>query len=209
MCSTKNTKSESICLWFNSILCIILSISFIIEVSKYMSIINYEKEICNITSVSYPTELPTESTLDLWTVCDCGYNCLARYPCVKLFSDKGDDFIKEDWSESRSKCTYNKDNCNDGEDIMVSTKYLKESIDKVRHLLSKNQTQCYFDKHNFDKPIFIDLDIETSKIKTCVIGSILATIIIMILFYFCLYKRYNNKTGNTTYTSNTINTTKF
>ena len=196
MCSENTTKSDSCCLWFDGILCAILAILFIVEFSKYGNIMDYEEGICNITRATYPTEMPTESTLDLWTKCDCGRNCYARYPCVKLFTDMGTDFIREGWDDRRSECTFNKKRCSNGEDAVVIANFLNNSIESARAYINSGTTKCYFVPDSSEDPVFLDLDIETSKIKTCVFGSILATLILINCCCFCCSKRKNQSKGD-------------
>lgn len=157
---------------------------------------DYEEGICNITSVTYPTEMPTESTLDLWTKCDCGLNCYARYPCVKVFTDMGTDFIREGWDDRRAECTFNKGRCKDGEDPIIIANYLNNSIDNAREYINLGETKCYFVPDSSDDPVFLDLDIETSKILTCVFGSILAFLILINCWCFCCCKRKNQTKGD-------------
>ena len=70
-----------------SVLAMIVGIIFGHSAYKYFETINLVEEKCNITSISYLMNFPTENNTEGWKRCDCGKNCWSLTSCVQLYTN--------------------------------------------------------------------------------------------------------------------------
>lgn len=169
------------CMLFTTIL---IFVGCIVPLSNYP---NYKENICNITRIEYPTQLPTENNTNGWTKCDCGRNCMAWTTCIKLYSSVKPDLVIMDEYDRTEYCTFVEDKCRDGEDLIYATRKLSQ-VPGIVDKYYNNEVKCYYDKDI--RTIYLDKDYNDFLI---ILPSIFLGL--MICIGICCYyfdKRKNN-----------------
>ena len=175
----------------------IFAIGFTLASVHYFDVENYVESSCFIDQSTYPTSFPNSTTPDyFWTTCDCGRRCIANYPCLRLYSNWSSDFIKERTGDTERKCTFNKEECRDGELLLTTLRYLEETQERKNEYYNNNVT-CYMDKDEpSENPIYLDVDIHTRFIVFLVFGGLFALYILILLVLYvkwCIRSREENK----------------
>ena len=106
---------------------------------------NFDEEICHITNVTIPTELPSYNSTTGWKNCDCGKRCTAWTPCISLYSSINPYFIIRNDLYSPNEhpdCTFYDSECNKGEDARYTVQKMEEAQSIMQQYLDQNVT-CY------------------------------------------------------------------
>lgn len=155
----------------------------------------YELTQCNITRVSYPTSILNRSE-DLWQDCYCGRRCRSFSPCIRLYTDIGDGYIKGSYPEEEdAKCTFVEDKCYNGEGHDSITMRIMESISKAELYLNST-IDCYY--KDDASPVYLEIEMNLQKV-------IFAIFVIIISFCICLLCNailYNMSKKNIIYVEN-------
>ena len=173
--STSNGSSTNKCSYFAGVtgglfVLIFTAGAFIITSSEYFYLMEYESSICNITNVTYPTTFPTEDTLNLWSTCDCGKHCQARYPCITLFMNENRDSIKYDYSKRDFTCTITETSCPRGDDPLVINQDLTENIALAETYINATIGCFVHSTDSESNPTFLYIDFQNSE-KSFIIAS--------------------------------------
>ena len=172
------------CMLFTSI---IVFIGCVVPLSDYN---DYKENICNITRIEYPTQLPTENNTEGWTKCDCGRYCMAWTTCIKLYSSVKPDLVIMDEYDRNEECTFVDDKCPDGENLMYATGKLTE-VPGIIDEYYNNEVTCYYD--NNIKTIFLEKDYSDLLI---ILPSIFVGIMVIIGICICYYERKNTSNNS-------------
>jgi hypothetical protein len=128
----------------------IIGIVLLFEYIKYISVI--EKE-CILTNVIYPTRLPHNvSDMSGFKTCDCGKRCISDLGiCISVYGNIIDsnntmmfiDNVNDDYTQ----CTYQENNCPDGENIANRLNAINEAKDIANQYIEMMNTtvKCYID----------------------------------------------------------------
>lgn len=161
---------------------------FIVCVTPLSNYNNYKENICNITKIEYPTQLPTENNTDGWKKCDCGNKCMAWTTCIKLYSSIKPDLIIMHEYDRNEECTFIDNECPNGEDLRYATGKLSE-ISEIVNEYYNNEVKCYYDKDI--KTIYLEKDYSDLLI---ILPSIFLGIMVCIGIYL-LYKHKRKKSA--------------
>lgn len=175
----------------------LFAIAFTLASVHYFNVENYVESTCFIDRTTYPKTFPNATTPDyLWTTCDCGRRCIANYPCLRLYSNWSSDFIKETTEDTTDKCTFNEEDCRDGELLLTTLRYLEET-QQTNNEYYNNTVTCYMDKDEpSENPIYLDVDIQTRFIVFLVFGGLFALYILILLVLYvkwCIKSHNENK----------------
>ena len=132
---------------------------FIVYTIQYAHMSNYEAVPCNITIIEYPTEMPTDDNLHLWTDCDCGRRCMSRHPCIKMYSSLAEtNMIEDTYHAGNSDCTITETICSQGEDPYYAHQSLNQSITLAESYIN-SETTCYVNPNSpSTSPIYLNYD---------------------------------------------------
>ena len=174
---------------------IFTSVFFILTSTAYFYQLQYESSTCNITDVTYPTTFPTEDTLNLWSTCDCGKHCQARYPCVTLFMDENIHTVKYDYSKREEICTITETSCPSGEDSFIVNQELTENIALAETYINAT-IGCF--KHSTSpesKPVFLYIDMESVERSFITASSFIGVNVLFLIsvYIYCLVRECKNK----------------
>ena len=145
-----------------------LFVLFVTSINWFRSHDYYNSE-CYIYRIDYPITLPTLNDTSFWEECDCGHNCQAWYPCVKLYTEESSTFLQEVLDGSVSSCTFFENECNDGEDVIITQKYLQEAISLAEKYYNTTidcykPSKAHYDDYNgtmiTDEKFYMDLAID-------------------------------------------------
>ena len=152
-----------LCFCINSVLCIIMVITFLNIVD-----INFEKEEYNVTKINYPN---TDNST-LWSFCDNEYSYQFKY-CIDLY-------VYKDGIQNKVIKSYNtKQKCTIKSDCKLKSKDVLEK--EINHILDK----YLYKKHNFydyEDEIYLEY-----YNKNYTIPIVLFFIAILITCIYCIY----------------------
>ena len=122
-------------------------IYFTVSILPLMKYNEFSVTTCNVTSVDYPTELPTYNNTNNWKQCRCGKKCKSWTPCINVYATKNDNpqiiyKTKENVNNIRNDCTFYNHKCEDGEDILKVQNALIEAKNTYNRYHDKTIT-CY------------------------------------------------------------------
>jgi hypothetical protein len=122
-------------------------VSFMFFLDEYLiplsRISYYDEDICNITRVDYPINLPTIENTEDWIRCDCGRWCEGWSPCIRLFTDFNNEIlIRNSFEEDGKDYTLGSTECHDGENMIETMKRLNDSINKA-HTYINSSVNCF------------------------------------------------------------------
>lgn len=163
--------------------CLIIStlISITILLPTYLLFIeksSYLKYNCTVIGIEYPVNLP-DLDLNNWKSCDCGDDCSSYNPCIKIFTNQDQSFIKKNYENKNTECTFYNNVCE--ENINDFSVKLNQSNELYNQYI--NQTiDCYID---YDiNNIFIENDPDK---KTVTIIAILVLVVYFITIVTFIY----------------------
>ena len=190
-----------ICPGFALVVLVILVFGFIY---KQIDTINYEPFACIITNVTYstliinmsnPNDIPVAEN---FVQCDCGRKCISDYgTCIKLWGRKQHDpsdtirMINDLTTESIKQCTFQEEDCSDGENIINRINAVDHARDRALSYLNTNQTcytkdqKNYYLSNDMNMEILITSSIATGLIFICCCG--------LICHYICFKYKHNYK----------------
>ena len=74
------------CIIFILCLVFIIFLSLVILITLNIWVFGYNEYDCNVQKITYPSEIPCNSTSPNWITCDCGNKCSSWTPCISLYA---------------------------------------------------------------------------------------------------------------------------
>lgn len=178
--SFRNTNSSYNCI-FILYTCMLLCISVIVYTLIHKDA-EYHEHLCDIVTVEYPTELPTQDNSENWAECDCGKNCVSLTPCINLYASvKPDMKIMNYYLNDNSPCTFWDSKCtNIDNDPLSMAQKLNNSIIEAESYINSSLT-CYYN-HDVDA-IYLN--------KTTYSYLIISGAILLLIWCICCIKIVN------------------
>lgn len=164
------------------------SVFFILSSTAYSTLYHYEATTCNITNVSYPIELPTDETINLWSICDCGKHCQARFPCVNIYDSETAEMLKYDYPTRDYSCSITETSCPRGEDPLVLRQELNDAIAQAQTYVNST-IGCY--KHSSEPsehPVYLHVDFEQREESFIASSAIFGANLLWFVGVYITYK---------------------
>ena len=169
-----------------SVLAMIVGIIFGHSAYKYFETINLVEKDCNITSITYPMNFPTENNTEGWKSCDCGKNCWSLTSCVQLYTNINNTTDTTKMISPSNKyiyndCTFYNPICTNNENPIFVLKEMVEAKDIYLQYINKT-VDCYY---NTEKDI-IYLEKDTNSRRVMIVsGTIMGVFILFVLLISC------------------------
>jgi hypothetical protein len=163
--------------------CIILGlfilsiIFFTVLIIPYINSNNYFENICNIGKIDYPTTIPTPNNYTNWIKCECGESCISYVPCIKMYDNISQNFIRPNIFYPYDQCSFDF-NCIYDETIDNIDIFLNNSLNIYYQYINSNIT-CFYETDNLS-PV---KDIYLSKHFDLLIALIITIPISLITLY--------------------------
>ena len=143
--STKNEKSCCFMLFAM----VFYLIYFTISILPLMRYNEFSETTCNVTSVDYPTELPSSNNTNHWKHCKCARSCKSWTPCIDVYVIALDNpkiiyKAKVNVNNIKNDCTFYNQKCGDNEDVIHLMDDLIESRNTYNNYYN-NTITCYQD----------------------------------------------------------------
>ena len=173
-----------ICLF--SVLSLFTGIIFIHSTLKYVETMNLVEKDCNITSITYPMNYPTETDLEGWESCDCGHNCQSLTSCIQLYANINNTtnttkIISPTNKYIHNDCTFYDNSCPNGENPI----FVQQEIDEAReiYLQYMNKTvDCFYNTKK--GTLYLEKDTNSRRVMIGS-GTIMGLFILFILLICC------------------------
>jgi hypothetical protein len=186
-----NNAREQACMpiCFFSVLSLFTGIIFINSTLKYVEIMNLVEKDCNITSITYPMNYPTENNTEGWESCDCGKNCESLTSCIQLYANINNTTNTTKKISPTNKyiyndCTFYNPTCMDNENPISIQKEMVEA--RETYLQYINETvDCFYNTKK--DTLYLEKDTNSRRVMI-VSGTIMGMFILfLLLIYICIY----------------------
>lgn len=138
-----NQFNISICC--SSILIIFILLSVFYSIIPLVNYYNLEEQMCFVSGVEYPTELPTFENSENWIQCDCGERCISWTPCVKIYINTSDEIVLDNFDDNYNECTFTDYSCPLNENVQYLNQELQEVIELADSYINSSFT-CYYNQ---------------------------------------------------------------
>ena len=184
----RNSAGVILCSLLSAASCIILLGLGFAYIPKGNAIL----QTCEITNITYPTEIPSElnEISSNFAMCDCGRNCFSDLGyCVKVYvSVLGENTtslmgsVVE--SDPTGHCTFEEGNCFDGESLSDRILALQTANDIAAPFIDIMDTNGTIDCYIVGNNIFYENDVVSHITTMSIVGGLsVFTIIFAIYFY--------------------------
>lgn len=141
---SKNKGGIVCCGFIGIILLFVIFVEFIVPL---LHADGFEEGFCNITDITYPTDIITYNDTSNWVECDCGTYCTSWSPCINLYTDLSPNVvIKDELYYSRNDiCTFYNRECPDAENYQNLERYLNEAQALYNKYINTT-VSCYYNE---------------------------------------------------------------
>ena len=166
-----------------SFLALLVGIIFGHSAYKYVETKNLVEKDCNITSITYPMNYPTENNTEGWKRCDCGKNCWSLTSCVQLYTNinNTDKKINKSNKYIYNDCTFYNPTCMDNENPIFVQKEMVEAKDIYLQYINKT-VDCFYNTKK--DTLYLEKDTNSRRVMI-VSGTIMGLFILFVLLISC------------------------